>query len=136
MEENHAMSEEADVCCVPSALVRGVLLLQEKWVLLIVHRLLRGPVGFCELNRKAHGVNTTTLSQRLDLLEERGLVAKTIHSYMPPRTSYELTEAGRALRPVLDAIEAWSENHLPESESASPCEERTLLDAPVPAGTK
>src|SRR5262249_21206681 len=100
--------------------IRGVLLLQEKWVLLIVDQLLRGPIGFCELNRKAQGVNTTTLSQRLDLLEEMGLVTKTIHSYMPPRTSYELTDAGRALKPVLDAIEAWSDKFLPETEVVCP----------------
>src|SRR5262245_59269231 len=103
-----------DVCGSPS-LIRGVLLLQEKWVLLIVDKLLRGPIGFCELNRKAQGVNTTTLSQRLDLLEQAGLVTKTIHSYMPPRTSYELTEAGQALKPVLNAIEKWSEKYLSDS---------------------
>lgn len=109
--------------CGPPSLIQGVLLLQEKWVLLIVHRLLHGPLGFCELNRKAHGVNTTTLSQRLDLLEQSGLVTKTIHSTMPPRTSYELTEAGRALQPVLEAIEAWSEKYLPEAEPPADCVE-------------
>ena len=108
--------------CGSADLIRGVLLLQEKWVLLIVRQLMYGPVGFCELSRKAHGVNPTTLSQRLDLLEESGLVTKTVQSYMPPRTSYELTEAGIALEPVLYAIEAWSVKHLkagPTSESCS-----------------
>jgi DNA-binding HxlR family transcriptional regulator len=115
MEE--AKREEGGTCG-SASLVRGVLLLQEKWVLLIVHQLLHGPVGFNELCRKAEGVNTTTLSQRLDLLEQAGLVVKTIHSYMPPRTSYELTEAGKALQPVLKAIEAWSERYLPVSVQA------------------
>ncbi len=105
-------------CSIKSPLVRGVLLLQEKWVMLIVHKMMCGPIGFCELNRQARGVNTTTLSQRLDLLEEAGLITKTIHSYMPPRTSYELTEAGMTLRPVLDAIEAWSGKWLPEQTKA------------------
>src|SRR5690349_5893786 len=98
--------------CGSASLVRGVLLLQEKWVLLIVNQLMQGPVGFNELSRKAEGVNVTTLSQRLALLEHAGLVVKTIHSTMPPRTSYELTEAGKALKPVLNAIEAWSERYL------------------------
>lgn len=122
MEAREESKKEGEPCGPPS-LVRGVLLLQEKWVLLIVHRLLQGPVGFCELNRKAHGVNTTTLSQRLDLLEQMGLVVKTIHSTMPPRTSYELTEAGSALRSVLEAIEAWSEKYLPAEEPAPTCTE-------------
>src|SRR5213080_265618 len=104
--------------CGSGSLIRGVLLLQEKWVLLIVHQLMNGPVGFCELNRRARGVNPTTLSQRLDMLEEAGLVTKTVQSYMPPRTNYELTEAGMALKPVLNAIEGWSEKYLPETRNA------------------
>src|SRR5689334_22628894 len=104
--------------CGSAALIRGVLLLQEKWLLLIVHQLMHGSVGFCELNRKARGVNPTTLSQRLDMLEEAGLVTKTVQSYMPPRTSYQLTEAGIALKPVLSAIERWSDRYLSESHSA------------------
>ena len=98
--------------------------------MLIVHKLMDGPIGFCELNRQAQGVNTTTLSQRLDLLEEAGLVTKTIHSYMPPRTSYELTEAGKALKPVLRTIETWSEKYLQEAaaEKSGPREESTASE--------
>jgi DNA-binding HxlR family transcriptional regulator len=99
---------------------RGARLLQEKWVLFIVHRLLDGPLGFNELVRQAEGINTATLSQRLSLLEQTGLVAKTVHSYMPPRTSYELTEAGKALRPVIDSIEAWSARHLSDLPPSAP----------------
>ncbi len=109
--------------CGSASLIRGVLLLQEKWVFLIVHQLMSGPIGFCELSRKAHGVNPTTLSQRLDLLEDSGLLSKTVQSHMPPRTSYELTEAGRALEPVLAAIENWSENHLKDRATLQTCSE-------------
>ena len=114
IEINDDKIDGESVCSASHELIRGTLLLQEKWVMLIIHRLMEGPIGFCELNRQAQGVNTTTLSQRLDLLEEAGLVSKTIDSYMPPRTSYELTEAGMALKPVLDAIEQWSKKWLPE----------------------
>jgi len=100
--------------CSSEALVNGIAVLQEKWTLLIVAQLLRHPCGFNELSRKADGINATTLSQRLSTLEEIGAVVKTVHSTMPPRTSYELTDSGRALQPVIDAIEAWSEAHLPK----------------------
>ena len=100
--------------CGSASLVRGDAFLQEKWLLLIVSSLRSGPSGFNELARKAEGVSATILSQRLSLLEEAGLVAKTVHSNMPPRTSYELTEGGYALGPVLDAIQNWSDAHLPE----------------------
>ena len=128
IEFDEDKTEASGGCSTKSALIRGILLLQEKWVMLIVHKMMAGPTGFCELNRQAHGVNTTTLSQRLDLLEEAGLVSKTIHSYMPPRTSYELTEAGKALKPVLGAIGEWSEKWLPEKTETA-CVEREA-DAP------
>jgi DNA-binding HxlR family transcriptional regulator len=111
--------EHAEGCgALEPGLVRAVHLLQEKWMLLIVHRLLAGPVGFNALCREADGVNATTMAQRLSQLEAAGLAVKTVHSTMPPRTSYELTAAGRELQPVLDAIEAWGRNHLPAVEGA------------------
>ena len=125
-EINPEPKPESD--CPPSkAWVRGVLLLQEKWVFFIVCGLMGGPLGFNELGRRARGVNTTTLSQRMELLEREGIVTKTICSTMPPRTLYELTEAGRGLQQVNEAIAQWSETYLGESAESdetnetSPC---------------
>ncbi|WP_218025529.1 winged helix-turn-helix transcriptional regulator [Capsulimonas corticalis] len=124
------MTTESEECDLTDAFLRGALLLQEKWVMMIVHGLLDRPMGFSELMRKGN-VNTTTLTQRLNLLEHAGLLTKTIHSTMPPRTSYELTESGQALRPILEAITKWSSVHLapladpgvcPGAEASSPCE--------------
>ena len=61
------------------------------------------------------------LTQRLTLLEQTGILVKTIHSTMPPRTSYELTEAGLALRPVLESIVAWSGNYLSHLKEPPEC---------------
>ena len=91
----------------------SIELLQEKWVLHIVRALLEGPHGFNELGRAVGGANTTTLSQRLDHLERLGLVDKTIESTMPPRTRYELTDSGRELQTIIDAIDAWARKHMP-----------------------
>lgn len=88
--------------------------------MMIVYSLLSGPVGFSELMRRVN-INTTTLAQRLLLLEHAGLLTKTIHSTMPPRTSYTLTGAGLALQPLLDGITAWSEHHLPPLENPGVC---------------
>jgi DNA-binding HxlR family transcriptional regulator len=97
--------------CPSRELAAGVNLLQEKWVLLIVRVLLSGPQGFNDMARNAGDVNSTTLAQRLARLEKAGLVTKTVQSVMPPKTSYELTEAGRALAPIIQAIETWSAEH-------------------------
>ncbi len=107
--------------------VKAVAVLQEKWSLLIVGALLEGPAGFNELSRKVAGVCPATLSQRLSLLEEAAIVAKTVQSTVPPRTSYALTPAGEDLRPVVDAMRTWAVRHLghahvcPLLAAESPC---------------
>lgn len=92
-------------------------LLQEKWNLHIIRALLEGPMGFNDLGR-AVGANPTTLAQRLERLERLGVLERTMHSVMPPRTSYALTRAGRALQDVIAAIERWGKDHLKESSEA------------------
>ncbi len=98
--------------------VKAVAVLQEKWSLLIVGALMEGPAGFNELSRKVSGVCPATLSQRLSLLEEAAIVSKTVHSTMPPRTSYVLTGSGEDLRPVIEALSVWADKHLNEKR---PC---------------
>lgn len=92
---------------------QSIQLLQEKWVLHIVRSLLAGPHGFNELARAVGGVNTTTLSQRLDQLERLGLLSKTVESVMPPRSRYQLTDAGLELQKVIEAIDGWARTHMP-----------------------
>ncbi len=118
--QGEKQNTDAEPCEASLDFVRGALLLQEKWVLIIVFSLLSGPSGFSNLMRKGN-VNTTTLTQRLNLLEQTGILVKTIHSTMPPRTSYELTEAGLALRPVLESITEWSGNYLSHLKEPPEC---------------
>ena len=91
----------------------AISLLQEKWTMHIVRALLDGPLGFNELGRTVGGCNPATLKARLDHLVELGLVRRTVHSYMPPRTSYELAPSGVDLQRVIDAIDTWARSHLP-----------------------
>jgi DNA-binding HxlR family transcriptional regulator len=86
-------------------------LLQEKWTLHIIRALLKGPLGFNELGRKV-GANPSTLAQRLEHLEEVGIVERTVQSVMPPRTSYNLSPAGMELQSVIDALACWAATHL------------------------
>lgn len=90
----------------------SIEILQEKWVLHIIRALLSGPHGFNELGRAVGGANTTTLSQRLDNLEKLGLVSKTVESTMPPKTRYELTQAGSELQSIIDAIDDWARRNM------------------------
>ncbi|HWP38579.1 MAG TPA: helix-turn-helix domain-containing protein [Gemmatimonadales bacterium] len=87
-------------------------ILQEKWTLHIIRRLLEdGEQGFNELQRRVRA-NPATLAERLEHLEKLGVVRRTVHSVMPPRTSYALTPAGVALHKVVDAISDWGRTYL------------------------
>jgi DNA-binding HxlR family transcriptional regulator len=46
------------------------------------------------------------------------VVERTVHSVMPPRTSYALTAAGRGLQNVIDAIDQWGKQHLQSAMEA------------------
>ncbi len=102
------MTGEERFCPVYAA----IELLQEKWTLHIIRALLEAPRGFNELARAIGGCNPATLAQRLERLAELGVIEKEVTSHMPPRTRYSLTEAGRALEAVLQAIESWGRRYL------------------------
>ena len=97
-------------------LARAIAVLQEKWVLHIVHTLLDGPRGFNELGREVGGCNPTTLTQRLAKLEEIGLVTRTQERDGRGRSGYRLTASGEGLSDVIEAIYAWSVQHLHQAD--------------------
>jgi DNA-binding HxlR family transcriptional regulator len=72
-----------------------------------------GPVGFRALTRAVEGISDSMLSDRLGVLTNAGLVRRTVDGGPPVSVVYELTEAGRALLPALEAISRWAEEHLP-----------------------
>ena len=92
--------------------VQAIGILQEKWVLYIVRSLLDSPKGFNELRRDVGNCNPSTLSERVEMLEQHGILKKTVESYMPPRTNYELTEAGVAMQQVILEIDTWARRYL------------------------
>jgi|SRR5690554_5661455 len=108
----------------------AIQVLQEKWVLHIVRALLQGPRGFNELGREIGGCNPTTLTQRLVLLENMRLVHKNVQSRLPPRCTYELTEAGRALDSVIVAIDEWARQHMEACTSQAPAKSTARRSVP------
>ena len=83
-------------------------ILGARWTLQIIHHL-RQRRRFCELQELVGGVNPTTLSQRLKFLEEQGLIRRLPISDAPRHVEYELTDMGRDLLPILDALASWAD---------------------------
>lgn len=90
---------------------RSLDILGERWTFLIVHALLDGEARFSELSLRLPGIPSNLLSSRLKSLEQAGLVRRVPYSTHPPRAYYGLTDAGKALRPVLDALQGWGQQY-------------------------
>lgn len=89
----------------------AVKVLGDKWSPRLLFALAGGPLRFCELQERAGGVNPRTLSQRLDDLEQWGVVSKKTFNEAPPRVEYTLTKKGEELMPILRSMAAWGEKH-------------------------
>lgn len=80
-----------------------------KWTLLILRDLAAGPCRFTELERSLDGISPRTLSQRLKALEEDAVVVRQAFLETPVRVEYSLTQKGRELLPIVDAMREWGE---------------------------
>ncbi|MCO8270123.1 helix-turn-helix transcriptional regulator [Actinoplanes sp. TRM 88003] len=78
-----------------------------KWRVVILSYLKEGIHRYGELRRRLPGISEKMLSQRLRELEADGLVARHDLETAPPHVEYRLTEEGRSLAPVLQALYDW-----------------------------
>jgi DNA-binding HxlR family transcriptional regulator len=116
MSSTHASADEAvaeanaDVCSV----VRAIDEIGSQWRLIVLNDLLAGEEDaekrFNELKRSTNA-SSRTLSRVLDDLEEAGLVNRRVED-RPLATYYRLSERGRALCPVFDELERWTDEWL------------------------
>ena len=75
-----------------------------KWTAILVHDLSEGARRFSELEHSCPGISPRTLSERLRVLEQEGIVVRRSYPESPPRVEYELTAKGEALLPIIDEM--------------------------------
>ena len=83
---------------------RAVAVLDGKWTLLVIRDLLGGSKRFGELRDSLAGISPKTLTDRLRDLESAGVLSRTMYPQIPPRVEYQLTDLGRSLAPVMNAL--------------------------------
>ncbi|WP_190972787.1 winged helix-turn-helix transcriptional regulator [Bifidobacterium tissieri] len=86
-------------------------LISDKWKMLIVRDLLDGTKRFGELRRSIGNISQKVLTSNLRQMEEDGLVNRKVYAEVPPRVEYSLTETGRSLKLVVDAMWQWGEQY-------------------------
>jgi DNA-binding HxlR family transcriptional regulator len=112
MEETHMLKRyKLPVCPVETTLT----LMGDRWKILIVRDLLIGTKRFGELKKSLDGISQKVLTQHLRIMEENGLVHRKVYAEVPPRVEYSLTDLGRSLQPVHDAMWRWGEEYKAKS---------------------
>jgi DNA-binding HxlR family transcriptional regulator len=103
--------------------------LSDKWLTLILSKLIDGPRRYSELSRDIAGVSQKMLTQTLRTLQRDGLVERTVTPSVPVRVDYQLTAVGKDLAPLVHAIKHWAEENMDRIETA-----RAGYDLAVAAG--
>lgn len=106
------MSEQKTARELPACPVETTLtLIGDKWKVLILRDLMSGTKRFGELKKSVGNVSQKVLTAQLRALEESGLLTRTVYAEVPPRVEYSLTDLGRSLQPILNAMQSWGEGY-------------------------
>lgn len=83
------------------------MLIGDKWKVLILRDLMDGTRRFGQLKQSVGSVSQKVLTAQLRDMEAKGLLSRKVYAEVPPRVEYSLTELGRSLKPILDAMWTW-----------------------------
>lgn len=109
--QSPALSAACPACPVETTLT----LISDKWKVLILRDLMPGTKRFGELKKSIGSVSQKVLTAQLRDMEESGLLTRTVYAEVPPRVEYRLTDLGRSLAPILDAMRNWGEAYKAQS---------------------
>lgn len=84
-----------------------LLLISNKWKVLIIRDLLDGTKRFSELKKSINNVSQKVLTSNLREMEENELLTRKVYPEVPPRVEYTLTDIGYSLKPLLDDMDKW-----------------------------
>ena len=99
------------------AVERMMGLIDGKWKIIVLYKLLRGTLRFNELRRLIPSITQRMLTHQLRELEADGLIIRTVYAQVPPRVEYTLSTRGRSLEPVLLAMKEWGDANLSPTEA-------------------
>lgn len=87
-------------------------ILTGKWTLIIMHCLSERTIRFNELQRTLPTLTSTTLTKQLRMLEDHGLIIRTVYNQIPPKVEYSLSDLGKNFQPVLNELEIWGNQYI------------------------
>ena len=91
----------------PCPMELTLLLISNKWKILIIRDLLEGTKRFSELKKSITNISQKVLTSNLREMEENELLTRKVYPEVPPRVEYTLTDIGYSLKPLLDDMDKW-----------------------------
>lgn len=89
-----------------------VQLIGNKWKLLILRNLIyNGNQRFTDFTKTIPAISKKVLTDNLRGLEEDGIIEREVFAEVPPRVVYSLSELGKTLKPILDAMVDWGTDY-------------------------
>lgn len=99
--------KELPACPVETTL----LLIGDKWKVLILRDLMGGTMRFGELRRSVGDISQKVLTEKLREMESDGILERTVYAEVPPKVEYSLTELGMSLQIILDSMAEWGNTY-------------------------
>lgn len=112
-----------------------VRLIGGKYKPVILWHLKDKTLRFGELQRLVPTATPKMLTQQLRELESDHLIVRTVYPVVPPKTEYSLTDLGKTVIPVLDAMCTWGNEYISISNQVTCCseaQEGKIIDVPIP----
>lgn len=107
----YKINEKEYPCC--TSVTMGII--GGKWKSVILFYLIEKPLRYSELRKKMPNVTERTLSLQLKALEEHQIIQRKVFTTKPPlKVEYSLTEFGKTLIPLLEAMAKWGETAVKE----------------------
>ncbi len=102
-----------DLAYIVCPIQRAATLVGDVSVIVIIRELQNGPKRFGHFVDV--GLNPRSLSKRLQRLVDEGILTRTAYAESPPRVEYALTAKGKALAPILSALQEFGESWMPRT---------------------
>jgi DNA-binding HxlR family transcriptional regulator len=113
------MAEESCALVDTEQLVRLILdQIADKWSILVIAALCRGPMRFNRLRREVDGITQKSLTMVLRRLERSGIIARRVIPVSPVAVEYQITPLGETLTTPFQALVQWASDHKAEVETA------------------
>lgn len=102
-------------------MIEAMIVIGGKWKLTLIARINRqSPARFGELKRSLVGITQKMLTMQLRELEQDGIIHRKVYAEVPPKVEYTLTDYGLTLKPVVELLYSWGEEHRRSRAVAGP----------------